>query len=818
MMTFNASRLRDEIKILPGLISRIMAFSVIAIGIIVLLGRAVASNDLATLWLGGEGMKTETATCLLLAGFSILILQNGRVGWVIIARVFSTVILFTGLVTYFFFIRKLFFEAEQERLEFSGLFTLFRYFSFRSFSLIAIGTILLLVSIDGKRFRLLAIILSSIILAISGFGIIELLMKQSDLLEIMFVGQAYVTPVSVFLAIIGVFLSVIRVGNKGVQIEDTIIAGIILFIVVAIITAFLSNSRLTSLKLSRFDLENSFTRRADISSILTSTLDLQAANREYILNGDSTSLKEYKAINDELNLLVNRIANDIYLKEHYNKNILDLSKLVTSRISFADSLNTLRNDGKSREAMLLIPEGKKITEKIRVLIRALKKSELDGLIKIRDLQISEETRIYKLGLLNFLIQIILISGVFIVVRWNLKLRKEKITDATIEKAILEKSILEKSVSVEKGEERFRSTLENMIEGCQIIDFNYRYIFVNEVAATQARMKRSRLEGRVMTNIFPGIEQTPMFMLLKRCMQERIAAEIDNLFEYHDKTTSWFRLKMIPVPEGLFIMSNDITELRRVEEKIRESEAQYRYLFENNPVPMWIYDLETWNFIEVNEAAVEKYGYSKERFLSMNLKDIRPPEEIEALTRNIKGTDSKLAFSGPWRHIKSDGTVIYVEILSHSINFKNKEARLVLAYDITDKHETDQKLKVTMNRLDVATKSAGIGIWDWDIPGNQIVWDEQMYRLYGRENDGKLSSYEIWISSLHPDDRELSDEMSRKALAGEKDYDTSFRVVWPDGSVHLLKANARVFRNERGAPVHMIGVNYDITKREPGTPI
>jgi len=117
------------------------------------------------------------------------------------------------------------------------------------------------------------------------------------------------------------------------------------------------------------------------------------------------------------------------------------------------------------------------------------------------------------------------------------------------------------------------------------------------------------------------------------------------------------------------------------------------------------------------------------------------------------------------------------------------------------------------RLDLATRSARIGIWDWDIQKNELVWDDQMYALYGLKPGEFSGAYEAWLQGVHPDDREPSNAVSQRARDGEGEYDTEFRVVWPDGSVHWLKANGQSFRDEQGTPLRMVGVNYDITDRK-----
>ena len=113
------------------------------------------------------------------------------------------------------------------------------------------------------------------------------------------------------------------------------------------------------------------------------------------------------------------------------------------------------------------------------------------------------------------------------------------------------------------------------------------------------------------------------------------------------------------------------------EAARDAENNYNLFFESNPIPTWVYDLRDFRILLVNHAAVRKYGYSKEEFYKMTLFDIRPTEDHELLKkRNGHG------FSGVWRHLKKGGEAIYVEVESHAITYKGREAKLILATDIS----------------------------------------------------------------------------------------------------------------------------------------
>ncbi|MEI6209443.1 MAG: CHASE domain-containing protein, partial [Desulfuromonadales bacterium] len=126
---------------------------------------------------------------------------------------------------------------------------------------------------------------------------------------------------------------------------------------------------------------------------------------------------------------------------------------------------------------------------------------------------------------------------------------------------------------------------------------------------------------------------------------------------------------------------------------------------------------------------------------------------------------------------------------------------------------EQKIDQLGQRLSLATDSAQIGVWDWLVPENRLIWDKWMYRLYGVREEDFDGAYEAWQNGLHPDDKARGNEAISQALRGEKQFDIEFRVVWPTGEERHIKANALVLRDADGNPLRMIGINHDITKQK-----
>src|ERR1700757_3856340 len=158
--------------------------------------------------------------------------------------------------------------------------------------------------------------------------------------------------------------------------------------------------------------------------------------------------------------------------------------------------------------------------------------------------------------------------------------------------------------------------------------------------------------------------------------------------------------------------------------LRTAKEQYQLLFDLNPLPGWVFDVETLAFLEVNQMAVTHYGYSREEFLCMTLEDIREPQESSRLKESLKNLPPGLKRAGVWTHKKKDGTLIEVEAFNYGITFNGRPARLVLAKDVTERKRYEDNLKEAA-RVTALAETAGIFAHEVANPLNGISTILQM---------------------------------------------------------------------------------------------
>jgi PAS domain S-box-containing protein len=199
---------------------------------------------------------------------------------------------------------------------------------------------------------------------------------------------------------------------------------------------------------------------------------------------------------------------------------------------------------------------------------------------------------------------------------------------------------------------------------------------------------------------------------------------------------------------LLSVFQDVTERKRAEVALRASEERYRLLFENSPLPMWVFDNDTLAFLAVNQAACRRYGYSLDEFLSMTIKDIRPSEDVPALLPNREAEGSGFQRSGIWRHRKKDGTLMNAEVMSAPFVFDGRSAQLVLSIDVTDRLSAEEGMRKSEERFRKLFESNTIGIAIMDLAGRTLEANDAYLAMIGYTRQELLSG-EIRLDTLTP---------------------------------------------------------------------
>ncbi len=258
---------------------------------------------------------------------------------------------------------------------------------------------------------------------------------------------------------------------------------------------------------------------------------------------------------------------------------------------------------------------------------------------------------------------------------------------------------------------------------------------------------------------------------------------------------------------------DITEREAAAEQLSAQAKQYRVLFEGNPSPMWVFDVQSLQILAVNQAAISSYGYSREEFLSLTLRDIHTAEDVAALTESMWDAAAPAGYGGEWRHLKKDGSEMTVAIYSSPTMFDNKEARMALAVDLTERTQAERKLREAEEKYRSIFDNALEGIFQNRPDGVFISANPALARMLG------FASPEELIRERKDLEREsYADPAKReefKRLLEEKSIVNNFEyeVRRKDGSMIWVSENVRIVRDAAGNNLYYEGSVQDITERK-----
>ncbi|KQW51995.1 MULTISPECIES: ATP-binding protein [unclassified Roseateles] len=211
--------------------------------------------------------------------------------------------------------------------------------------------------------------------------------------------------------------------------------------------------------------------------------------------------------------------------------------------------------------------------------------------------------------------------------------------------------------------------------------------------------------------------------------------------------------------------------------------RYQELFEANPLPMWVYDLQTLQFLDVNEVACQKYGYTRDEFLTMTIRDIRPPEDVAAMEQSVRLTPTQVFNSGVWRHLLRDGRLIYVEITSHELVYRGRPARFVAPLDVTQRVQAEAALREREAGLRRAQGLARLSHVVTRLDGAFESWSDTLPQLAGCAPEAMPLDTRSWMNRfVHPADRDGFRSHCLEAARTRAKVEVEYRLVRPDGEV------------------------------------
>ncbi len=282
------------------------------------------------------------------------------------------------------------------------------------------------------------------------------------------------------------------------------------------------------------------------------------------------------------------------------------------------------------------------------------------------------------------------------------------------------------------------------------------------------------------------------------------------FEYRHPDGKTRRLRLMgrlrrPYLDGAIL---DVTPTWLADTETLTAEALESPLFSQLPIAMVVIDPETHLIEQANEYAAKLWGGPLGNLVGKRCYHlICPHQEATCPVSDFSLNETKSNF------ISAKGELVQVSKTVMGANIRGRRKILECIVDVSPLAKKEEQLRTLTDRLRLATRAGGVGIWDYDFERGAEVWDEQMFRLYGIPRDDTKDGFRLWAEGMHPEDRDTQLDLFRTVVETHADYNAEFRVVWPDGSVHTIRSMALMQFDRMGNPTHLIGTNWDITDQK-----
>jgi len=247
----------------------------------------------------------------------------------------------------------------------------------------------------------------------------------------------------------------------------------------------------------------------------------------------------------------------------------------------------------------------------------------------------------------------------------------------------------------------------------------------------------------------------------------------------------------------------------------KKDKEYIALFNHSPIPKWLYDIDTLDFILVNEAACALYGYTKKEFLALNVKDIRPKEYIADLEQALATAldDGSYPNEIITCHRKKNGEEIQVKIEARYVNYKGKKVKLAYAIDLTEQLKFQRKLTETNSKLELASQIAKLGYFTVDLSSMEIQWSDESYKIF----EINPAEFELTVENIkncfHPDDQLDFNSNIIAKFTENAVLENERRIQTPSGKTKWVLERQYIVKDENEKPIRLDGIFLDVTKRK-----
>ncbi len=374
-----------------------------------------------------------------------------------------------------------------------------------------------------------------------------------------------------------------------------------------------------------------------------------------------------------------------------------------------------------------------------------------------------------------------------------------------------------------SEIRYHSLFENMIEGyayCETIfegDQLRDFVYTEVNGSFENLTGLKDVVGKKVSELIPGLDKASP-ELFETYGRVALTGKPEKFETYVQPLDIWLSITVYSSNRETFVVVFDnITERRRAQTLLIESEEQLALAAESVKLGIWDWDVVDdkleWDnrMYELHGMRIGEFGGAYEAWQ----RGLHPGDRAQCEANIQAALKGERPYNNDFRVVWPNGEVRNIEARALVERDDNGEPIRMIGvnWDITDRKKAETLLIESERSLALATESASIGIWDWDLVEDTMKWDARMYELYGNHDEDFTGPSQTWNLNLHPDDIERVYAEYATAIEGSEDFHSEFCVLWPNGEVRHLESTAKILRDENAKAVHFIGVNWDITERK-----
>lgn len=543
------------------------------------------------------------------------------------------------------------------------------------------------------------------------------------------------------------------------------------------------------------------TTQGSLRTLVSALKDIQRGVRGYVITGDSSFLRPYHGGLAETALALRAVSEEVPADKETARR-LDMiqsfsTKLISSMQRQVELVDRTRSD--SARTMLRVGEAARALEAVENVVQQMI-DERTRSAADRNAEAQAHLRNSIGGIIGTrALFFILLIVIFILMKRQLRERNRL------------------AAIVSRSEQRLQTVVSSIREGVTFSNAEGRFEIFNPrmQELTGYTREEANRSGDFSRLIYPDpMDRQQALDGIKALMENKEPQSSETTITTKNGTEKLLRISSQviggPVQRMFLSTYQDITEERRLGVAMRGSERRYRLMFETSPIPALVYDDESLAILAVSDVTLSHYGYSREEFLCMTIKDIRPAEDVPDLLMHLATTTGDVRHSGIWRHQKKDGTIITVDVRSHSITWDGKIARLVMIHDVTERLRIEEELRIQKAYFERLFNAMPEGVALIDKSGHIRNVNKAYEHIFGFTREEVLGRNVTSISVPQEYIAEVNDSL--EAVMNGVGISLETRRVRKEGTVIDLSIIATPI--DLGADQRMVYAIYrDITQRK-----